>query len=155
MNEFRQQNDFQSLTQLLKDTLNHHFGEYFKGVVVDLDENLIPIACVVIEYLIYYNGNSRRMQSNLQERFPDLITSVLQHKFIKENEMLENANRIIEEQKVRISTILQVKSSSDQQIYYFKAENERLQKLVDQQNRVLRNLQDRLDGVNNSGQQIG
>jgi peptidoglycan hydrolase CwlO-like protein len=142
--------EFQNKVQPLRDTLEHHFGEYFAQVGVSLDDNLIPVACITIEYLIYYKGNFRRMLSKYQGQTPDLIFSCLQNKSFKESEELENAQSSIEKLKAQVSVLSMEKSSSDQKNYYFQTENERLQKIVDQQNRVLRKLQDRLDGVNNS-----
>ena len=43
----------------------------------------------------------------------------------------------------------------EQKNFALTKENERLEKMVQKQTQVLRNLQDRLDSVNNSGQQIG
>jgi hypothetical protein len=48
-----------------------------------------------------------------------------------------------------------VKEAAEQRNYSLTAEVDHLQKIINQQNHVLRNLQDRLDSVNNSGQQIG
>lgn len=53
-----------------------------------------------------------------------------------------------------LGPIYRVVYTADQKNYALTAENERLQKIIRQQNQVLRNLQDRLDNVNNSGQQF-
>lgn len=154
MDNYLANSDDQSNLQLLKDLLNHHFEEFFSVVGISIEDHLVFNACVVIEYLIYYHGNTRRMQEKLRFQFPKQILAILERKFQKENERLEFANQRIIEKDTEIAKIETGKWKTDQQNFSLRAENDRLQKMVDQQNLVLRKLQDRLDSVNNSGQQI-
>jgi hypothetical protein len=155
MNNYLANSDDQSNLQLLKELLNYHFGEFFSEVGISIEEHLVLNACVVIEYLIYYHGNTRRMQEKLRYQFPEPILAILERKFQKENEFLAAASQKMIEKDTEIVKIKFGKWQTDQQNFSLRAENDRLQKMIDQQNLVLRKLQDRLDSVNNSGQQIG
>jgi hypothetical protein len=154
MNNYLANSDDQSNLQLLKDLMIHHFGDFFSEIGIPIEDHLAFNACVVIEYLIYYHGNTRRMQEKLRFQFPERVLAILERKFQKENERLEFANQRIIEKDNEIAKIETGKWKTDQQNFSLKAENDQLQKMVDQQNLVLRKLQDRLDCVNNSGQQI-
>jgi hypothetical protein len=147
MNNYLANSDDLSNLQLLKDLLNHHFEEFFSEVGISIEDHLILNACVVIEYLIYYHGNTRRMQEKLRYRFPEPILSILERKFQKENAFLAAASQRMIEKDTEIAKIKIGKWGTDQQNFSLRAENDRLQKMIDQQNLVLRKLQDRLDCV--------
>jgi hypothetical protein len=68
---------------------------------------------------------------------------------------MEDAEQRVLQSRIEASQFKIEKANVDQKTYALTAENERLQKIIRQQNQVLRNLQDRLDSVNNSGQQFG
>lgn len=141
--------------EYLRSVMNFHFGQFYKELGVSLDEQIVLHACAVIEYLIYYRGNDRRMQEKLRYRYPASIFEILEHKNHQESEYLEAAEQKILQSNIEASRYKQEKADVDQKNYALTAENERLQKVIRQQNQVLRNLQDRLDSVNNSGQQFG
>jgi len=138
----------------LKFVMNFHFGQFYKEVEVSLDDHLVLHACAVIEYLIYYRGNDRRMQEKLRYLYPAAILEILEHKSHKESEYLEAASQRVIESNAEAIRLKFLKESAEQKNYALTTENERLQKMIQQQTQVLRNLQDRLDSVNNSGQQI-
>ena len=138
----------------LKFVMNFHFGEFYKEVEVSLDDHLVLHACAVIEYLIYYRGNDRRMQEKLRYRYPAAIFEILEHKSHKESEYMEAASQRVIDSNAEAIRLKFVKESAEQRNYSLTAEVDHLQKVINQQNQVLRNLQDRLDSVNNSGQQI-
>jgi len=135
--------------------MNFHFGQFYKELGVSLDEHIVLHACAVIEYLIYYRGNDRRMQEKLRYRYPAAILEILEQQNQQQSEYLEAAEQRILQSNIEASRYKQEKADVDQKNYALTAENERLQKVIRQQNQVLRNLQDRLDSVNNSGQQFG
>jgi hypothetical protein len=139
----------------LRFVMNFHFGQFYKELGVSLDEHIVLHACAVIEYLIYYRGNDRRMQEKLRYRYPSAIFEILECKNHQQSEYLEDAEQRILQSNIEASRYKQDKADVDQKNYVLTAENERLQKVIRQQNQVLRNLQDRLDSVNNSGQQFG
>ncbi len=139
----------------LRFVMNFHFGQFYKELGVSLDEHIVLHACAVIEYLIYYRGNDRRMQEKLRYRYPAAIFEILECKNHQQSEYLEDAEQRILQSNIEASRYKQEKADVDQKNYVLTAENERLQKIIRQQNQVLRNLQDRLDSVNNSGQQFG
>ena len=139
----------------LRSVMNFHFGQFYKEVGVSLDDHLVLHACAVLEYLIYYRGNDRRMKEKLRYRYPAAIFEILEHKNHQESEYMEDAEQRVIQSKIEASQYKIEKADVDQKNYALTAENERLQKMIQQQNQVLRNLQDRLDRVNNSGQQIG
>jgi predicted RNase H-like nuclease (RuvC/YqgF family) len=95
------------------------------------------------------------MQEKLRYRYPAAIFEILEHKNHQQSEYLEYAEQRILQSDIEASRYKQEKADVDQKNYALTAENERLQKIIRQQNKVLRNLQDRLDSVNNSGQQFG
>jgi hypothetical protein len=134
--------------------MDFHFGQFYKEVGVSLDDHLVLHACAVIEYLIYYRGNDRRMQEKLRYRYPAAIFEILEHKNHQESEYMEDAGQRVIESKIEASRFKFEKETVNQKNYALTAENDRLQKMIHQQNQVLRTLQDRLDRVNNSGQQI-
>lgn len=138
----------------LRSVMDSHFGQFYKEVGVSLDDHLILHAYAVIEYLIYYRGNDRRMQEKLRYRYPAAIFEILEHKNHQESEYMEDAEQRVIEIKIEASRFKFEKETVNQKNYALTAENDRLQKMIHQQNQVLRNLQDRLDRVNNSGQQI-
>ena len=138
----------------LRSVMDFHFGQFYKEVGVSLDDHLVLHACAVIEYLIYYRGNDRRMQEKLRYRYPAAIFEILEHKNHQESEYMEDAGQRVIESKIEASQLKFEKATVDQKNYALTAENERLQKVIQQQTQVLRTLQDRLDRVNNSGQQI-
>jgi hypothetical protein len=127
----------------LRSVMNFHFGQFYKEVGVSLDEHIVLHACAVIEYLIYYRGNDRRMQEKLRYRYPTAILEILEHKNHQESEYMEDASQRVIESNAEAIRLKFVKESAEQKNYALTAENE-----------VLRNLQDRLDSVNNSGQQL-
>lgn len=139
----------------LRFVMNFHFGQFYKELGVSLDEHIVLHACAVIEYLIYYRGNDRRMQEKLRYRYPSAIFEILECKNHQQSEYLEDAEQRVLQSNIEASRYKQEKADVDQKNYTLTAENERLQKVIRQQNQVLRNLQDRLDSVNNSGQQFG
>lgn len=139
----------------LRFVMNFHFGQFYKELGVSLDEHIVLHACAVIEYLIYYRGNDRRMQEKLRYRYPAAIFEILECKNHQQSEYLEDAEQRILQSNIEATRYKQEKADVDQKNYALTAENERLQKVIRQQNQVLRNLQDRLDSVNNSGQQFG
>ena len=139
----------------LRSVMKFHFGQFYKELGVSLDEHIVLHACAVIEYLIYYRGNDRRMQEKLRYRYPAAIFEILEHKNHQQSEYLEDAEQRILQSNIEASRFKQEKADVNQKNYALTAENERLQKVIRQQNQVLRNLQDRLDSVNNSGQQFG
>ena len=139
----------------LKFVMNFHFGQFYKEVEVSLDDHLVLHACAVIEYLIYYRGNDRRMQEKLRYRYPAAIFEILEHKNHQESEYMEDAEQRVLQSRIEASQFKIEKANVDQKNYALTTENERLQKVIRQQNQVLRNLQDRLDSVNNSSQQFG
>ncbi len=139
----------------LRFVMNFHFGQFYKELGVSLDEHIVLHACAVIDYLIYYRGNDRRMQEKLRYRYPAAIFEILECKNHQQSEYLEDAEQRILQSNIETSRYKQAKAEVDQKNYALTAENERLQKVIRQQNQVLRNLQDRLDSVNNSGQQFG
>jgi hypothetical protein len=139
----------------LRFVMNFHFGQFYKELGVPLDEHIVLHACAVIEYLIYYRGNDRRMQEKLRYRYPAAIFEILECKNHQQSEYLEDADQRILQSNIEASRYKQEKADVDQKNYVLTAEIERLQKVIRQQNQVLRNLQDRLDSVNNSGQQFG
>jgi len=138
----------------LRSVMDFHFGQFYKEVGVSLDDHLVLHACAVIEYLIYYRGNDRRMQEKLRYRYPAAIFEILEHKNHQESEYMEDAEQRVIESKIEASRFKFEKETVNQKNYALTAENDRLQKMIHQQNQVLRTLQDRLDRVNNSGQQI-
>ena len=138
----------------LRSVMNFHFGQFYKELGVSLDEHIVLHACAVIEYLIYYRGNDRRMQEKLRYRYPTAIFEILEHKNHQESEYMEDASQRVIESNVESLRFKLAKDEAEQKNYALTAENERLQKVIHQQTQVLRNLQDRLDSVNNSGQQI-
>jgi hypothetical protein len=144
-----------SALEHLRFVMNFHFGQFYKELGVSLDEHIVLHACAVIEYLIYYRGNDRRMQEKLRYRYPAAIFEILECKNHQQSEYLEDAEQRILQSNIEASRYKQEKADVDQKNYVLTAENERLQKVIRQQNQVLRNLQDRLDSVNNSGQQFG
>ena len=139
----------------LRSVMDFHFGQFYKELGVSLDEHLVLHASAVIEYLIYFRGNDRRMQEKLRYRYPAAIFEILEHKNHQESEYMEDAGQRVIESKIEASRFKFEKETVNQKNYALTAENDRLQKMIHQQNQVLRNLQDRLDRVNNSGQQIG
>jgi len=139
----------------LRFVMNFYFGQFYKELGVSLDEHIVLHACAVIEYLIYYRGNDRRMQEKLRYRYPAAIFEILECKSHQQSEYLEAAEQRILQSNIEATRYKQEKADVDQKNYVLTAENERLQKVIRQQNQVLRNLQDRLDSVNNSGQQFG
>ncbi len=139
----------------LRFVMNFHFGQFYKELCVSLDEHIVLHACAVIEYLIYYRGNDRRMQEKLRYRYPAAIFEILECKNHQQSEYLEDADQRILQSNIEASRYKQEKADVDQKNYVLTAEIERLQKVIRQQNQVLRNLHDRLDSVNNSGQQFG
>jgi hypothetical protein len=139
----------------LRSVMNFHFGQFYKEVGVSLDEHIVLHACAVIEYLIYYRGNDRRMQEKLRYRYPVAIFEILEHKNHQESEYMEDASQRVIESNAEAIRLKFVKEAAEQRNYSLTAEVDHLQKIINQQNHVLRNLQDRLDSVNNSGQQIG
>ena len=139
----------------LRFVMNFHFGQFYKELGVSLDEHIVLHACAVIEYLIYYRGNDRRMQEKLRYRYPAAIFEILECKNHQQSEYMEDAEQRVLQSRIEASQFKIEKENVDQKNYALTAENERLQKVIRQQNQVLRNLQDRLDSVNNSGQQFG
>jgi hypothetical protein len=139
----------------LRSVMNFHFCQFYKELGVSLDEHIVLHACAVIEYLIYYRGNDRRMQEKLRYRYPAAIFEILEYKNHQQSEYMEDAEQRVFQSRIEASQYKMEKSNVDQKNYALTAENERLQKVIWQQNQVLRNLQDRLDSVNNSGQQFG
>jgi hypothetical protein len=138
----------------LKSVMNFHFGQFYKEVGVSLDVHLVLHACAIIEYLIYYRRNAWRMQEKLRYRYPAAILEILEHKSHKESEYIEAASQRVIESDLKSTRFKLAKDVAEQNNYALTAENERLQKVINQQNQVLRSLQDRLDSVNNSRQQI-
>ena len=138
----------------LRSVMDFHFGQFYKEVGVSLDDHLVLHACAVIEYLIYYRGNDRRMQEKLRYRYPAAIFEILEHKNHQESEYMEDAGQRVIDSNVESLRFKLAKDEAEQKNYALTAENERLQKVIQQQTQVLRTLQDRLDRVNNSGQQI-
>jgi hypothetical protein len=134
--------------------MDSHFGQFYKEVGVSLDDHLVLHACAVIEYLIYYRGNDRRMQEKLRYRYPAAIFEILEHKNHQESEYMEVAGQRVIDSNVESLQFKLAKEEVEQKNYALTAENEPLQKVIQQQTQVLRTLQDRLDRVNNSGQQI-
>jgi len=139
----------------LRFVMNFHFGQFYKELGVSLDEHIVLHSCAVIEYLIYYRGNDRRMQEKLRYRYPAAIFEILECKNHQQSEYLEDAEQRILQSNIEASRYKQEKADVNQKNYVLTTENERLQKVIRQQNQVLRNLQDRLDSVTNSGQQFG
>ena len=138
----------------LRSVMDSHFGQFYKEVGVSLDDHLVLHACAVIEYLIYYRGNDRRMQEKLRYRYPAAIFEILEHKNHQESEYMEVAGQRVIDSNVESLRFKLAKEEVEQKNYALTAENEPLQKVIQQQTQVLRTLQDRLDRVNNSGQQI-
>ena len=95
------------------------------------------------------------MQEKLRYRYPAAIFEILEHKNHQQSEYMEDAEQRVFQSRIEASQFKIEKANVDQKNYALTAENERLQKVIRQQNQVLRNLQDRLDSVNNSGQQFG
>lgn len=155
MDQFIETREESSDLEHLKFVMDFHFGQFFKEVGVSLDDHLVLHASAVIEYLIYYRGNAWRMQEKLHFRYPAAILEILEHKSYKESEYIEAASQRVIESDVEVTRLKLAKETADQKNYALSAENEQLQKVINQQNQVLRKLQDRLDCVNNSGQQIG
>ena len=58
----------------------------------------------------------------------------------------------IADRDLEIKQYIRLRYEMEQKNYALTIENERLEKMIQKQNQVLRNLQDRLDSVNNSGQ---
>ncbi|MBI9051789.1 MAG: hypothetical protein JEZ00_20390 [Anaerolineaceae bacterium] len=119
---------------------------------MSIEDNPILIACLIIEYMVYYRGNTRRVLDMIQTPYLEKIKAILEKNFIKGDERLEFANQIINEKNAEISKIYLEIQACKNQIYSLESEKERLEKLTSRQTVVLRTLQDRLDGVNNSGQ---
>jgi flagellar motility protein MotE (MotC chaperone) len=94
------------------------------------------------------------MQEKLRYRYSAAIFEILEHKNHQESEYMEDAEQRVIESKIEASRFKFEKETVNQKNYALTAENDRLQKMIHQQNQVLRTLQDRLDRVNNSGQQI-
>jgi hypothetical protein len=139
----------------LKSVMDFHFGQYFKEFGLSLEDQLLLNACAVMEYLVYFKGNAWRLREIFHYRYPQTIREILDRKFHDESERYESMKQRATESELEVVRLKEAKWKADQKVIALTRENERLQKMIDKQNQIMRNLQDRLDGVNNSGQQIG
>lgn len=136
----------------LRSLMDSHFGAFFKKIDVSLDDHLILSACAVIEYLIYFHGDTWMLQLKLRSQYPEVILDIVKQKFHAEIARVESAEQKVAESDLEIKRLKQAHWEAQRKNDALTTEVDRLQKVIDQQNQVLRNLQDRLDCVSKSGQ---
>jgi len=84
-----------------------------------------------------------------------MILEIVNKKYHTELTYVKEVEKQIADRDLEIKQYIRLRYEMEQKNFALTKENERLEKMVQKQTQVLRNLQDRLDSVNNSGQQIG
>ena len=81
-----------------------------------------------------------------------MILEIVDKKYHTELKYVKDVEKQITDRDVEIKQYMRLRYEMEQKNFALTKENERLEKMVQKQTQVLRNLQDRLDSVNNSGQ---
>ncbi len=81
-----------------------------------------------------------------------MILEIVNKKYHTELTYVKDVEKQIADRDLEIKQYIRLRYEMEQKKFALTKENERLEKMVQKQNQVLRSLQDRLDSVNNSGQ---
>jgi len=155
MNEFLESINKNPDLEKLNALLEFHFGKFFDEIGISLEDHLILTACAAIDYLIFSYGDICYMKQQFRDRYPEMILEIVNKKYHTELTYVKDVEKQIADRDLEIKQYIRLRYEMEQRNFALTKENERLEKMVQKQTQVLRNLQDRLDSVNNSGQQIG
>lgn len=155
MNEFLESINTNPDLEKLKALLEFHFGKFFDEVGISLEDHLILTACAAIDCLINFNGDTWYMKQQFRDRYPEMILEIVNKKYHTKLEYIKVVEQQMADCDLEIKHLKSLRYEMEQKNFALTKENERLEKMVQKQNQVLRSLQDRLDSVNNSGQQFG
>lgn len=155
MNEFLKSINANPDLEKLKDLLEFHFGKFFDEVGISLEDHLILTACAAIDYLIFSYGDIHYIKQQFRDRYPEMILEIVNKKYHSELTFVKDIEKQIADRDLEIKQYIRLRYEMEQKNFALTKENERLEKMVQKQTQVLRNLQNRLDSVNNSGQQFG
>jgi hypothetical protein len=136
----------------LKALLEFHFGKFFDEIGISLEDHLILTASAAIDYLIFSYGDICYMKKQFRDRYPEMILEIVNKKYHSELTFVKGIEKQIADRDLEIKQSIRLRYETEQKNFALTKENERLDKMVQKQTQVLRNLQDRLDSVNNSGQ---
>jgi lysyl-tRNA synthetase class I len=92
------------------------------------------------------------MKKQFHDRYPEMILEIVNKKYHTELTYVKDVEKQIADRDLEIKQYIRLRYEMEQKKFALTKENERLEKMVQKQNQVLRSLQDRLDSVNNSGQ---
>jgi guanylate kinase len=81
-----------------------------------------------------------------------MILEIVNKKYHTELTYVKDVEKQIADRDLEIKQYIRLRYEMEQKNFALTIENERLEKMIQKQNQVLRSLQDRLDSVNNSGQ---
>ena len=155
MNEFLESITKNPDLEKLRALMDFHFGKFFDEIGISLEDHLILTACAAIDYLIFSYGDISYMKKQFRDRYPDMILEIVNKKYHTELTYVKKVEKQIADRDLEIKQYIRLRYEMEQKNFALTKENERLEKMVQKQTQVLRNLQDRLDSVNNSGQQFG
>jgi hypothetical protein len=159
--------------QPLKDCFLSYFEKYLKETGIDIERDFLRVLPMVLDAVLYSNGDMRMILFNLYGKLPEDVYSLFVAKSASEYEI--NEKRIIgvnslqeqlkgwkDEADKRVIFLQQQLKEKNVETQDLEREFERIARLneeLKQENakklKLIQCLQDRLDGVNNSGQQIG
>jgi len=151
MNEFLESINKNPDLEKLKALLEFHFGKFFDEIGISLEDHLILTACAAIDYLIFSYGDICYMKKQFHDRYPEMILEIVNKKYHTELTFVKDIEKQIADRDLEIKQYIRLRYEMEQKNLALTKENERLEKMVQKQTQVLRNLQDRLDSVNNSG----
>ena len=152
MNEFLESSNKNPDLEKLKALLEFHFGKFFDEIGISLEDHLILTACAAIDYLVFSYGDICYMKKQFRDRYPEMILEIVNKKYHSELTFVKDIEKQIADRDLEIKQYIRLRYEMEQKNFALTIENERLEKMIQKQNQVLRNLQDRLDSVNNSGQ---
>jgi hypothetical protein len=152
MNEFLESINKNPDLEKLKALMEFHFGKFFDEIGISLEDHLILTACAAIDYLIFSYGDISYMKKQFRDRYPEMILEIVNKKYHSELTFVKEIEKQIADRDLEIKQYIRLRCEMEQKNFALTKENERLEKMVQKQTQVLRNLQDRLDSVNNSGQ---
>jgi hypothetical protein len=141
--------------QPLKDCFLSYFEKYLKETGIDIERDFLRVLPMVLDAVLYSNGDMRMILFNLYGKLPEDVYSLFVAKSASEYEI--NEKRII-----GVNSLQEQLKEKNVETQDLEREFERIARLneeLKQENakklKLIQCLQDRLDGVNNSGQQIG
>jgi len=153
---------YQKLLEPMKKCFCDYFERYIGGTGIDIERDLLIVVPIIFDEIVYEQGNLARTQPKLKSDLSKGIEILLQKKSSTESEKVAELRRALlnsdQNNEVchnEIEKLIQVCNQMKSSIEFLTVENRKLQEESSTRLRIIRQLQDRVDEVSNSGQQIG